>query len=93
MDQRGVILALYAGTTFAAYTNVSKILLYKEASLPAVAVIFTIGGLLLVPISFYEGIAWSTKTANWFPLMSMAVFGTSIAYFLVGCASWILRLL
>lgn len=78
----GIACALLAGIAFATYTHVSKFLLEKEAALPAVAMTFTICGLILLPISLILGVSWIAMPTNWLPLLLMGVFGTSIAYLL-----------
>ncbi|MBQ0140859.1 MAG: EamA family transporter [Kurthia sp.] len=78
----GIIFALFAGFMFASYTNVSKVLIAKEESLPAVAMTFTICGLILLPISLILGIEWIGQSSNWLPIMTMAFLGTSLAYIL-----------
>ncbi len=78
----GITLALCAGIAFATYTHVSKSLMEKEEALPAVAMTFTICGLILLPIALVLGLNWVTTPVNWTPLLFMGVFGTSIAYVL-----------
>lgn len=78
----GIGLALCAGIAFATYTHVSKSLMDKEEALPAVAMTFSMCGLLLLPIALILGLDWVTQSANWPPLLFMGVFGTSIAYVL-----------
>jgi len=78
----GISLALCAGIAFATYTHVSKSLMDKEAALPAVAMTFSMCGLLLLPMALILGLDWVTQSANWPPLLFMGVFGTSIAYVL-----------
>ncbi|MEG0381524.1 MAG: EamA family transporter, partial [Kurthia sp.] len=78
----GIVTALLAGVVFATYTNVTKELLKKEASLPAVGMIFTLSGIMLLPFSIYVGVGWIMESVNWLPMLVMAFFGTSIAYLL-----------
>lgn len=78
----GIILALCAGMMFAIYTHISKKLMEKEEALPAVAMTFTICGLLLLPMSLVLGIEWLATSSNWAPIIMMGIFGTSIAYLL-----------
>lgn len=78
----GIFSALSAGLAFAVYTNISKSLLKKEESLATVAIVFTVTGLLLLPFSLRESLVWSLDYNNWWPLIMIAFFGTSIAYLL-----------
>lgn len=78
----GILCALCAGVAFATYTNVSKVLLEKEAALPSVAMTFTMCGVILLPFSLFLGVEWIGIPSNWLPLFVMGVAGTSIAYLL-----------
>lgn len=78
----GILCALCAGVAFATYTNVSKVLLEKEAALPSVAMTFTMCGVILLPFSLFLGVEWIGISSNWLPLFVMGVAGTSIAYLL-----------
>lgn len=78
----GIGLAICAGISFATYTHVSKSLMQKEEALPAVAMTFSMCGLLLLPIALILGLDWVTQSTNWPPLLFIGLFGTSIAYVL-----------
>lgn len=78
----GIVFALCAGIMFAIYTHVSKKLIAREAALPAVAMTFTLSGLILLPISLFLGVEWIAQSSNWLPIALMGIFGTSIAYIL-----------
>lgn len=78
----GIVFALLAGFMFASYTNISKALIQKEEALPAVAMTFTICGVILLPISLLLGVEWIIESSNWLPILIMAFFGTSLAYIL-----------
>lgn len=78
----GIICALFAGFMFASYTHISKGLIAREEALPAVAMTFTICGVILLPVSLFLGVEWITLPSNWLPIAMMAIFGTSLAYIL-----------
>lgn len=79
---KGVILALCAGFLFALYTNVSKRLMETAETLQAVAVVFTLCAVFLVPFSFTNGVQWLTFSTNIIVVLYLAIFTCAIAYLL-----------
>lgn len=82
VDPLGIALALCAGFMFALYTNVSKQLMEREETLPAVAMTFSICALLLFPFAARDGFSWVAEPSNLWPMLFMALAATSIAYLL-----------
>lgn len=78
----GVTLALCAGFMFALYTNVSKQLMAREETLPAVAMTFSICALMLLPLAARNGVGWVAEPSNLWPMLFMALAATSVAYVL-----------
>lgn len=78
----GIGLALTAGSMFALYTNVSKQLMKREETLPAVAMTFSICALFLLPLAAKDGFGWLTEGVNIWPILFMALAATSLAYIL-----------
>lgn len=78
----GVLLALCGGIMFAFYTNVSKRLTEHAATLPAVAMTFTLSALFLVPLAWSDGWSWLGETTNLLTMGYMGIAATSIAYIL-----------
>ncbi|MER2119912.1 MAG: EamA family transporter, partial [Solibacillus sp.] len=78
----GIGLALGAGSMFALYTNVSKQLMKREETLPAVAMTFSICALFLLPLAAKDGFGWLTEGVNIWPILFMALAATSLAYIL-----------
>ncbi|MEK4384512.1 EamA family transporter [Solibacillus sp. FSL W7-1464] len=78
----GIGLALAAGSMFALYTNVSKQLMKREETLPAVAMTFSICALLLLPLAAKDGFGWLKEGVNIWPILFMALAATSLAYIL-----------
>lgn len=78
----GIGLALAAGSMFALYTNVSKQLMKREETLPAVAMTFSICALFLLPLAAKDGFGWLTEGINIWPILFMALAATSLAYIL-----------
>ncbi len=82
IDPFGIVLALCAGFMFALYTNVSKQLMKKEETLPAVAMTFTICALFLLPFAARDGLGWIYEGNNLWAMLFMALAATSLAYLL-----------
>ncbi|MEK4228140.1 DMT family transporter [Solibacillus sp. FSL H8-0538] len=82
VDPVGVLLALCAGIMFALYTNVSKQLMAKEETLPAVAMTFSLCALFLLPLAARGGFGWVAEPQNLWPMLFMGVVATSVAYLL-----------
>lgn len=82
VDPVGVGLALCAGLMFALYTNVSKKLMEREETLPAVAMTFTLCALFLLPFAARDGFSWLAVPTNGGAMLFMALAATSLAYLL-----------
>lgn len=82
VEPLGILVALAAGAMFATYTNVSKELMKREDTLPAVAMTFTVCAVLLAPLASMDGISWLALPQNILPMLFMGVVATSIAYIL-----------
>lgn len=82
IDPVGIGLALAAGVMFALYTNVSKQLMKREETLPAVAMTFTLCALFLLPLAAKDGFSWLTEGVNIWAMLFMALAATSLAYIL-----------
>ncbi len=82
VDPVGVGLALTAGFMFALYTNVSKQLMEREETLPAVAMTFSMCALFLLPFAARDGVSWLTEGTNLVAMLFMALAATSVAYLL-----------
>lgn len=82
VDPVGVGLALTAGFMFALYTNVSKQLMEREETLPAVAMTFSMCALFLLPFAARDGVSWLSEGTNLVAMLFMALAATSVAYLL-----------
>lgn len=82
VDPFGIGLALCAGFMFALYTSVSKQLMERAETLPAVAMTFSMCAVMLAPIALMDGILWITDMGNLVPMLYMGIITTSIAYLL-----------
>ncbi len=78
----GILLALSGGCMFALYTNVSKRLTEKAATLPAVAMTFSLCAVLLLPFAWQDGFSWMGIPENIWSMTYMGLMATSLAYVL-----------
>lgn len=78
----GILLALGAGLMFACYTTVNKDIVISMSPLPAVAVVFTLSGLLLSPFLFIFDMTWMLTTEGLLVGLHLGVVATGIAYYL-----------
>ncbi len=81
-DTFGILLALGAGLTFACYTIVNKDVVVSMSPLPAVAVVFTLSGLMLFPFLFIFDMSWVFSTEGMIASLHLGVVTTGIAYYL-----------
>lgn len=80
-DPLGVAASLLAGGSFATYTIASKRLLeHGLAGTPAMAAIFTLSGLLLLPSAVVGELAWVATPAGLATVAWLAVAATALAY-------------
>ena len=82
VNSLGILLALSGGCMFALYTNVSKRLTEKAATLPAVAMTFSLCAVLLVPFAWQGGFSWMGISENIWTMTYMGLMATSLAYML-----------
>ena len=57
----GVLLALAAGASYAGYALAIKLLLPGNSSEAVIALVFTLGGVLLAPFLFNADLSWAVK--------------------------------
>lgn len=81
-DPFGILLALGAGLTFACYTIVNKDVVVSMSPLPAVAVVFTLSGLMLSPFLFILDMSWVFSAEGMIASLHLGVVATGIAYYL-----------
>lgn len=78
----GIILAIGAGISFAAYTLVSKRLLKEQSPDAVVAVVFTLSAILLAPLLFMFDLSWLLQSNGIVASLYLGVFATGFAYLL-----------
>lgn len=82
VDPLGVLLGLLAGLAFAGYAMFSKNVLGLMEVVPAVAVIFSLSGLGLVPFLFFLDIGYLALPQNLVIVAYLGLAATSLAYLL-----------
>lgn len=78
----GIGLALGAGLVFAGFAIASKKMLERMDSMPAVALIFSLGALALLPFLGVLDVTYAAKPANMAVLVYLGIGTTSVAYIL-----------
>ncbi len=82
IDPLGIGLALGAGLVFAGFAIASKKMLERMDSMPAVALIFSLGALALLPFLGVLDVTYAAKPANMAVLVYLGIGTTSVAYIL-----------
>lgn len=80
VDMWGIVLALGAGMTYAIFSVVSKRLLESFPPDAVMAVVFTIGGLMLCPILFTSDLAWLAQPKGAAVALHLGVIATAASY-------------
>ena len=76
----GVLLAMAAGLAYALYVLTAKAALRRSAPLPATALTFTIGAVLLTPALAWTDAPWTQLTLGWPWLLYLGGVATAGAY-------------
>jgi len=80
VDALGVLLALGAGTCYAAYAVVSKGLLDEQPPDAVMAVVFCLGALLLSPILLQGNLSWLATARGLAAALHLGLVATALAY-------------
>src|SRR5690625_518105 len=78
----GILMAIGAGLTFAAYTLVSRDMLKEHSSLSVIAVVFTLSAIYLSPFLFIFDMSWIASVRGVGVSLQLGVMATGVAYFL-----------
>lgn len=78
----GVLLALAAGASYAGYTLAIKRLLPGRSPDAVIAVVFTLGGLLLAPFLFRSELRWAVEPDGLLVVLHLGLVATALAYLL-----------
>lgn len=76
----GVLLALTAGAAYAGYTLAIKRLLPGNSSDAVIAIVFTLGGILLAPFLFGTDLRWSITPGGMLVILHLGLIATALAY-------------
>jgi len=82
VNPAGILLALGAGLSFATYAGVSKRVLERMEAVPAVAVIFSLSALYLLPFLFLFDLSYITAPENLAVILYLGLGATSLSYIL-----------
>lgn len=78
----GVLMALAVGAFYAGYTLAIKRLLPGNSPDAVIAIVFTIGGLLLTPLLFSFNLRWVLEPGGLFVALHLGLVTTALAYVL-----------
>ncbi|MDD2898768.1 MAG: DMT family transporter [Desulfuromonadaceae bacterium] len=78
----GVLLAVTAGASYAGYTLAIKRLLPGNSSDAVIAVVFTLGGILLSPFLFHSDLSWSVTPGGLVVILHLGLVATALSYLL-----------
>jgi DME family drug/metabolite transporter len=76
----GLLLALGAGTAYAGYTFSTKRLLRDQAPTAVVAVVFSLGALILLPVLFFSDLSWLAERNGIVIVLHLGLIATALAY-------------
>ncbi len=82
VDLTGIVLAIGAGIFYAALTLVLKGLMEENSSLAVIAVVFSIGALLMSPLLLKSDINWILQPRSIGVALHLGVIATAIPYVL-----------
>lgn len=82
VDAIGVMLALGAGTSYACYTMAIKVILPGRTSESVMAVVFSLGALMLSPILFFADLQWLADPRGIAVVLYLGVVVTAVSYWL-----------
>ncbi len=80
VDVLGISLALLSGLSYAIFSVSSKGMLENTPPDVAMAVVFTLGAILLSPILFTHDLSWLAQPSGWASALFLGLLSTSLAY-------------
>lgn len=78
----GVLLALIAGASYAGYTLAIKRLLPGNSPDAVIALVFSLGAVLLTPFLFSSDLRWALEPGGLFVVLHLGLITTALAYIL-----------
>ena len=80
IDVVGIILALTAGFSYAAYALAIKLLLPGRSPEDVTAVIFCLGAIFLSPLLFTADLSWLRQINGWLLMLHLGLVATALSY-------------
>lgn len=84
VDPLGMLLAIGAGATYATFSLLSKELLEDHPAEMVMAVIFSLGALMLAPLLLTQDLAWMAQPNGMGAVLWLGLIATALAYVLFG---------
>lgn len=78
----GVVFAFGAGLCYAGYSITTKRILDYQMPEAVIAVVFTIGAIILSPALFFSNLNWLAQTSGSLMILHLGLIATAIAYIL-----------
>ena len=82
VDVVGVLLALGAGASYACYTMAIKVLLPGRSSEAVMAVVFSLGAVMLSPVLLFSDLQWVAEPRGIAVVVYLGVVVTALSYWL-----------
>jgi len=82
LDYGGILLALASGLAYAIFSIASKDMLKDTPPDVSMAIIFTLGGLLLTPVLFITDLSWISQSNGLLSALFLGLLSTALAYIL-----------
>lgn len=82
VDSLGILLALGAGVSYAAYTLLIKGLLEKQSPNAVMSVMFCLGALLLSPLLIGKDLSWVVQPRTILIVIHLGIVATALSYWL-----------
>jgi len=82
IDPQGIALALISGFSYAVFSVTSKGMLEKTPPDAAMAIVFSLGAILLSPILFRADLSWLSQPNGWMSALFLGLVSTALAYIL-----------
>ncbi len=84
VDPLGLLLAVTAGGAYATFSLVSKGLLERQPVEMVMAVVFSLGAVMLAPLLLSQDLSWLANPRGLAVILHLGLFATALAYILYG---------
>ncbi len=82
IDFWGIFLALGAGAVYAVFALLAKELVSDHAPAAVMAVLFSLGAVLLFPLLFWVDLSWLAEPGSWLVALELGLLATTVSYLL-----------